>query len=236
MMDLQYDVESLVAATRAVVTANGLASCYVRPIAYRGAGELGLNPSTSPIDISVVAWRWETYFGLEAQEQGVRMTISSWRRHDPNIIPPDAKISGGYVNSCLGTQEALRAGYDEAVMLNPAGYVAEGTGENLFLVRGDTILTPALSEGALPGLTRDTVIQLARDRGTPVFETRLTRTDLYTADEIFITGTAVEVTPVREVDGRTIGPRGAMTRDLQEAFSAVVRGRDDRYIRWLDRL
>jgi branched-chain amino acid aminotransferase len=234
MMPLPYSAAELVDATRALIEANGLRSCYVRPIAYRGYGEMGVNPDACPVEVTVAVWPWGAYLGEEALRNGVRMTIASWRRHDPNIIPPQAKITGGYVNAALAKSEAVRAGYDEAIMLNPQGYVAEATGENLFIVVDGEILTPPLGAGPLPGITRSSVMQIAADLGMTVRERQLTRSDLYSAEEIFCTGTAAEITPVREVDHRAIGEPGPITTTLQQRFFAIVRGEDDKYRDWLE--
>jgi branched-chain amino acid aminotransferase len=233
-MPLPYSVTDLVDATHALIAANGLRSCYVRPIAYRGFGEMGVNPDGCPVDMTIAVWPWGAYLGEDALRSGVRMTVSSWRRHDPNIIPPQAKITGGYVNAVLAKSEAIRAGYDEAIMLNPQGYVAEATGENLFVVVDGDILTPPLGAGPLPGITRASVMQIAADLGMPVRERQLTRSDLYSAEEIFCTGTAAEITPVREVDHRAIGDPGPITTTLQQRFFAIVHGEDDKYREWLE--
>lgn len=234
MMDLPYTADELVAATHETIKANGLKSCYIRPIAFRGYGEIGVNPEANPIDVVVAVWPWGAYLGDEALEHGVRMTISSWRRHDPNIIPPAAKVTGAYINSVAAKQEALHKGFDEAIMLNTQGYVAEATGENIFLVKDGEITTPELSAGALSGITRASVMTLAADLGNPVRETMVSRSDLYTADEIFCCGTAAEVTPVREIDGRVIGKPGPVTKEIQQKFFDAVKGVDEKYADWLD--
>jgi branched-chain amino acid aminotransferase len=179
-------------------------------------------------------WAWGTYLGEEALERGIRMTVSSWRRHDPNIIPPQAKVTGAYVNASIAKLEAVRAGYDEAIMLNPEGYVSEATGENLFIIKDGEILTPPLAAGPLPGITRESVMTVAADLGMPVHERLMTRADLYTAEEVFCTGTAAEVTPVREIDGRAIGDPGPITQTLQQRYFSIVKGEDEKYIDWLD--
>ncbi len=165
MMEIPHPVDELVEATRELIRVNGLRSCYVRPIAYRGYGEIGVNPRGNPVDVCIAVWPWGTYLGEEALTKGVRMTVSSWRRHDPNIIPPQAKVTGAYVNSVLAKMEALDQGFDEGIMLNPQGYISEATGENLFIVRDGELLTPPLSAGPLPGITRSSVISIARDLG-----------------------------------------------------------------------
>jgi branched-chain amino acid aminotransferase len=234
MCELPYSVEELRSAVHELIRINGLKSCYVRPIAYRGYGEIGLNPENNPIDVAIAVWRWGTYLGDEALTKGIRMTVSSWRRHDPNIIPPQAKVTGGYVNSSMAKLEAVHAGYDEAIMLNPAGFISEATGENLFIVKDGELLTPPISAGPLPGVTRDTVIKIAADMGMQVFERTLTRADLYTAEEMFCVGTAAEVTPVREVDERVIGDAGPITQAIQQRYFAIVKGEDEKYYDWLD--
>lgn len=234
MMELPYTVDELIAATHETIKANGLQSCYVRPIAFRGYGEIGVNPEANPIDVAIAVWPWGAYLGDDALKDGVRMTISSWRRHDPNIIPPAAKVTGAYINSVAAKQEAIHKGFDEAIMLNTQGYVAEATGENIFVVKDGEITTPGLSAGALSGITRDSVIKLAADLGNPVKEAMISRSDLYTADEMFCCGTAAEVTPIREIDGRIIGPPGPVTLEIQQKFFDVVKGVDEKYAHWLD--
>ncbi|HEV2755898.1 MAG TPA: branched-chain amino acid transaminase [Actinomycetota bacterium] len=234
MMEIPHGVDELVEATRDLVRVNGLRSCYVRPIAYRGYGEIGVNPAGNPVDVCIAVWPWGTYLGEEALTKGVRMTVSSWRRHDPNIIPPQAKVTGAYVNSVLAKMEALDKGFDEGIMLNPQGYISEATGENLFIVRDGELLTPPLAAGPLPGITRDSIIAIAADLGMRVFERMLTRADLYLAEEMFCVGTAAEVTPVREVDGRVIGDPGPVTQALQQKYFQIVKGEDEKYSDWLD--
>jgi branched-chain amino acid aminotransferase len=233
LTDIPYSIDELIAATRELIKVNRLSACYVRPIAYRGLGEIGVNPDKNPVDVAIAVWKWGSYLGDKALEEGIRMTVSSWRRHDPNIIPPSAKVTGAYVNSSMAKMEAVRAGFDEAIMLNPTGFVSEATGENLFIVKDGELMTPALPSGPLPGITRDTVIKLAADMGMQVFERFLTRADLYTAEEMFCTGTAAEVTPVREIDGRVIGEPGPITLAIQQKYFDVVKGRDEKYFDWL---
>lgn len=234
MMEIPYSIDELESAAVDLVKLNDLKSCYVRPIAYRGfGGEMGVNPEANPIDVAVAVWAWGTYLGEEALTKGVRMTISSWRRHDPNIIPPQAKVTGAYVNSSMAKQEAIHKGFDEAIMLNPEGFVSEATGENIFIVKNGEILTPPLIAGPLPGITRDTVLKIAADLGMPIFERAISRADLYTAEEVFCSGTAAEVTPVREIDGRVIGDPGPITQTLQQKYFAIVKGEDEKYYDWL---
>jgi branched-chain amino acid aminotransferase len=235
LMDIPYSVDELVAAAHELIRVNGLSSCYVRPIAFRGfGGEMGVNPENNPIEVSIAVWKWGSYLGEEALKNGIRMTMSSWRRHDPNIIPPGAKVTGAYVNSSMAKLEAVHGGFDEAVMLNPLGLVSEATGENIFVVRGGEIFTPPLAAGPLPGVTRNTIFKIAADLGMTIHEEQLARADLYLADEMFLTGTAAEVTPVREIDERVIGEPGPVTKTIQEKYFAIVKGEDEKYFDWLD--
>jgi branched-chain amino acid aminotransferase len=234
LMDLPYSIEELVEATKETVRVNGVDSCYIRPIAFLGYGEMGLNPLLCPVNVAIAVWPWGTYLGDEGLKHGVRMKISSWRRIDPNVNPVAAKGTGIYVNSSLAKVEALKAGYDEAILLNSHGFVAECTGENLFVVKDGVLVTPPLSSGALDGITRDSVITIARDLGIDVREQDLLRSDLYLADEAFLTGTAAEVVPMRAVDDREIGEPGEVTRKIQESYFAAVHGKEDRYKDWLE--
>lgn len=236
LMEIPYSVEALVDATKETIRANNLPSCYVRPIAFRGYGEMGLNPLLAPVNVSIAVWPWGAYLGDEGLAKGVRMKVSSWRRHDPNIIPPAMKATGAYINSSLAKVEAIKAGYDEAIMLNPEGYVAEATGENVFIVRDGELVTPPLAAGALTGITRDSVMKVAADLGVPVREETLQRTDLYLADEAFLSGTAAEVCPIREIDDRAVGTGepGPITKKIQETFYAIVKGEVDTYAAWLE--
>ena len=233
-IEIPYTPEELIEATKETVRASGLPACYIRPLVYLGYGEMGLNPLLSPVNVSIAVWPWGAYLGDEGVTHGVRMKISSWRRHDPNIIPPAAKGTGQYINSQLAKVEAIKAGYDEAILLNPQGLVAEASGENIFIVRDGEIITPPLSAGALIGITLDSVIKIARDLGIGVHEAELVRTDLYTADEVFVCGTAAEITPVREIDDRVIGDPGPLTKKVQEIFHAAVRGDLEQYSSWLE--
>jgi branched-chain amino acid aminotransferase len=238
LMDVSYSADDLMAATRDVVRENGLdQGCYIRPLVYLGYGEMGLNPLPCPVNVSIAAWPWGTYLGDEGVANGVSVKISSWRRHDPNAVPTAAKGTGMYVNSSLAKVEALKAGYDEAILLAPDGNVSECTGENIFVVKNGRLLTPPTSDaGALDGITQDTVATIARDLGYEVAHQQLIRTDLYTADEAFLTGTAAEVVPIRAVDDRTVGEGrpGPITMQLQQTYFAAVRGEVDRYKDWLD--
>ena len=236
MIDIPFTPDEVWEGIRAVIKANALASCYVRPIVYLGYGEMGLNPLPAPVNVAIATWKWGAYLGEEALASGCRVKISSWKRHDPNIIPAAAKGIGQYINSSLAKVEAVKAGYDEAVMLNHQGFVAEGSGENIFIVRDGVVYTPPLESGILEGFTRDSAITVARDRGYTVVERDLLRSDLYTADEAFFTGTAAEITPIREIDDRAVGARGRgpITKDVQETFFGAVRGEIPEYERWLD--
>ena len=235
LMDLPFSVDELVDATKETIRVNEVESCYIRPIAFLGYGEMGLNPLPCPVQVSIAVWPWGTYLGDEGLKHGVRMKISSWRRMDPNVNPVAAKGTGIYINSSLAKVEALKAGYDEAILLNTEGFVSECTGENLFVVKNGVLTTPPLSSGALEGITRHTVMTIARDLGYEVREENLVRTDLYNADECFFTGTAAEITPIREVDDRIVGEghRGPVTKELQGAFFAATKGENEKYADWL---
>jgi branched-chain amino acid aminotransferase len=234
MIDVPFSPEELIEATKETVRVNGLDACYIRPIVYLGYGEMGLNPLPCPVNVAIAVWPWGTYLGEEGLQHGVRMKISSWQRHDPNAIPPAAKGTGMYINSSLAKVEAIKAGYDEAILLSPQGYVSECTGENLFVVRNGRIVTPPLSAGALEGITQSSVIAIARDLGYEVEVGNVLRSDLYTADEAFLTGTAAEVVPIRSVDDRELGEPGPITRKVQEVYFATVRGEVDRYKDWVE--
>jgi len=233
-MEIPFSVEELIAATKATVASTGLDECYIRPIAYLGYGEMGINTMPCSVDVSIACWPWGAYLGDDAVEKGIRLKTSSWTRHDHNIMPPAAKTTGNYVNSSLAKVEALRAGYDEAVMLAPNGLVAECSGENIFVSRHGMLLTPPLSAGALEGITQNTVITIARDLGFDARTDNLARSDLYIADEAFVCGTAAEVSAVNSVDDRSIPCPGPMTRAIAAAYSDAVHGRDDRYRHWCE--
>jgi len=234
-MEVPYSPEAITEAILDTVRANGLEACYIRPVVYHGYGEMGLNPLFAPINVSIAVWEWESYLGDEAQERGATAKISSWKRLDHNIIPPGAKATGQYINSGLAKVEAIKAGYDECILLNINGFVTDGTGENVFIIKEGELLTPPLSAGCLDGITRDSVITIAQDLGYRVQEKNLTRTDLYFAEEVFFTGTAAEVCPVREVDDRAVGSngRGPITKEIQSAFFSAVHGETPRYAGWL---
>lgn len=238
LIDVPFTVDEVIEASREVVRANGLSDgCYIRPLVYLGYGEMGLNPMPCPVNVSIAAWPWGTYLGDEGVANGVSTKISSWRRHDPNAVPTAAKGTGMYVNSSLAKMEALNAGYDEAILLAPDGHVSECTGENIFVVRNGRLITPPTSDaGALDGITQQSVEAIARDLGYEVSHEPLIRTDLYTADEAFLTGTAAEVVPIRAVDDRPVGggKPGPITQQIQALYFATVRGEVDRYKDWLD--
>jgi branched-chain amino acid aminotransferase len=234
-MELPYSVEDLRAASLELIGVNGLPECYLRPFAFYGYGELGVSTAGNPVEVVIMSWPWGTYLGDEGLRNGIRAKVSSWKRVGPNTIPHAAKATGIYLNSMLAVTEANRAGYDEAILLTDDGFIADGSGENVFVVKDGQITTPPLSTSILPGITRDTVIQLAGSLAYEVSEANLIRTELYVADEVFMTGTAAEVTPIRSVDDHELGPPGPITRQLQEMYLDLVRGRGDgRWSEWLE--
>lgn len=234
-MEVPFSPDELAEACKDTVRASGLEACYIRPLVFRGVGEIAVNPLGIPLVATVAVWEWGVYLGEGALENGVRVRISSWRRNDQNSLPPGAKATGQYANSQLAKMEAVKSGFDEAIMLNLAGNVSDGSGENVFIVRDGDLVTPPISAGCLDGITRKTVMSIAEDLGYKVFEKNLSRFDLYTADEAFFTGTAAEVTPIREIDDRAIASngRGPITKELQSAFFEAVHGRNDQYRSWL---
>jgi branched-chain amino acid aminotransferase len=234
MMELPYSVEELVEATKLVVRESGLPSCYIRPIAYYGYGEMGLNTLPCSVDVAIACWPWGAYLGDEAVTKGVRMKISSWTRHDHNTMPPASKTTGNYVNSSLAKVEALKAGYEEAIMLNRAGLVSECTGENIFVARQGKLVTPPLSSGALQGITQHSVTTIAEELGYEVVVGELARSDLYVADEMFVCGTAAEVSAVNSVDDRPIHCPGPATTAIAEAYSKCVRGELPQHKDWVE--
>jgi branched-chain amino acid aminotransferase len=233
-MEVPYTVDELTGACHELIGVNGLSECYLRPIAFYGYGELGVHPGANPVDVVIMTWPWGAYLGEEALEKGIRAKVSSWKRVGPNTIPHVAKATGIYLNSMLAVIEATRAGYEEAILLTDDGYVADGSGENIFVVKDEVISTPDLSASILPGITRQAVIEIAQTLGYAVHERQLIRSDLYVADELFMCGTAAEVTPVRAVDDHEIGDPGPVTKAIQDVFFAAVRGRDERFARWLE--
>jgi len=234
MMPMPYSVDELVQAVKDTVRSTGLPACYIRPIAYYGYGEMGLNTLPCSVDVAVACWPWGAYLGDDSLTNGVRMKISSWARHDHNIMPPAAKTTGNYANSSLAKVEALKAGYDEALLLNRAGFVSECTGENVFVARNGKLITPPLSAGALEGITQSTVIAIAQDLGFDVEFGLLSRSDVYIAEEMFVCGTAAEVSSVRSVDDRELPCPGPMTLAIGEEYGRVVRGQVDRYKDWVE--
>jgi branched-chain amino acid aminotransferase len=233
-MEMPYTVDELIEATKLTVRETGLPSCYIRPIAYYGYGEMGLNTLPCSVDVAIACWPWGAYLGDDAASKGVRMKISSWTRHGHNTMPPASKTTGNYVNSSLAKVEALKAGYDEAIMLNLDGLVSECTGENIFVSRGGKLITPPLSAGALEGITQNTVMTIAADFGFEAREGDLTRSDLYIAEEMFVVGTAAEVSAVNSVDDRQIPCPGPMTTAIAEEYHKTVRGQVDKYKDWVE--
>lgn len=234
----QHQVDEVMEACRAVIRANGLEAGYIRPLIFRSLGALGINPAAAEVRTGIAAWEWGAYLSDEGVRNGIRVRISTWRRISGQSFIPAAKGSGQYLNSVLAKQEAVATGYDEALMLNGDGNISEGTGENLFLARDGVLFTPPLSAGILDGITRASVMDLLRAEGVEIRETDLTRGDLYAADELFLTGTAAEVTPIREVDDRLVGPGqpGPLTRQAQELYADAVTGKDGSQRDWLDYL
>jgi branched-chain amino acid aminotransferase len=235
-MELPYSREQLRTATHELITRNELRSCYIRPIAFRGYGQMGLNPLDAPIDVVIAVWEWGAYLGEQSKQDGVRAKVSSWERISPRSLIPHAKATGQYLNSVLAKIESLKAGYDEAILLDEHGHVCEGSGENIYVVRDGAIITPPQTASILDGISRRSVLQIARDLGYATVERDLARAELYHADEVFLTGTAAELVPVREIDDQEIGNGrpGEITQVLQRAFDDALHGRSDRYLEWLD--
>lgn len=236
MMDLPYSVDELCQATIDIIKANDIKSCYIRPLAYYGYGQMGVDPTGAPVDVIIAVWPWDAYLGAEALERGIDVGISSWRQRSFNAIPPAIKSAASYLNSILAKLEAKNHGYSEAIMLNENGYVTEGTGENLFVVRNGILSTPPLSDGLLEGVTRDSVLTIACDLDIPALEESLTRADLYIADEAFMTGSAAELTPIHSIDDREVGDRGPITTQLQKRYFDVAYGRVPEYEEWITRV
>lgn len=233
-IDLTFTSDELVQATLDTVSANKMDSCYIRPLVYRGYGTMGIDPRGATTDVIIACWAWGTYLGEEALKNGIKMGTSSWRQRSANALPPAVKATASYFNSLLAKLEATEHGYEEAVMLNEVGQVCEGTGENIFIVRDGKLITPSLSSGILAGITRDSIIQIAREIGVEVCEETLLRSDLYIADEMFLTGSAAELTPVTEVDGIKIGDGkpGELTLKLHDAFFDVLYGNNAAHKDW----
>ena len=235
-MPVPFTLDELRAATHELIAANGLAQCYIRPIVYRGYGQMGLNPLDCEVSVSIAAWPWGAYLGEEAAMNGVRAKVASWRRISSDSLIPHAKASGQYLNSVLAKIEATKAGYEESILLDSHGMVCEGTGENIFVVRDGVICTPPQTAGILDGISRKSIIQIARDLGYEVTERDIARAELYLADEVFLSGTAAELVPVREIDDHTIGEgvAGPLTRAVQTVYVDALHGRAERYRDWLD--
>jgi branched-chain amino acid aminotransferase len=234
MINIPFTQDNLNAACCEILRVNGQKEAYIRPLVFLGEGVMGLHPKNSPIQVAIISWVWGAYLGEEGLLRGIRVKTSSFIRHHVNIMMTKTKTVGNYVNSILAKLEAVQAGYDEALMLDTSGYVCEASGENIFMVKDGILKTPPLTS-ILPGITRDCVITIARDLGLKVKEDRFSRDELYLADEAFFTGTAAEVTPIREVDARIIGPGhpGPVTKQIQDAYFAAVKGGNPRYERWL---
>jgi branched-chain amino acid aminotransferase len=236
-MPIPYTVEELRQATHALLIGNGLRECYIRPIAFRGYGTMGVNPMEATVEVAIAAWPWGAYLGAEAKAAGIRAKVASWRRMPSDSLIPEAKASGQYLNSVLAKIEATHGGYQEAILLDPRGFVSEGSGENIFLIRDGVIATPSTAAGSLDGISRRSVMTIARDLGLTVVERDVSRAELYMSDEIFMTGTAAELVPVCEVDDHAVGKsggRGPITTELQEIYDNALHGRDPRYLEWLD--
>jgi branched-chain amino acid aminotransferase len=235
-MPMPYDLAALKAATHELIGRNALRSCYIRPLAYRGYGQMGLNPLDAPVDVTIAVWEWGAYLGEEGKRNGIRAKVSSWRRISPASLIPAAKASGQYLNSVLAKIESVKAGYEEAILLDDHDHVCEGSGENIFVVWEGRIITPPPAASILDGITRKSALQIARDLGIEVIERDIARAELYLADEVFMTGTAAELVPVREIDDHRVGSGepGEITRAVQTAFEDALHGRDERYREWLD--
>jgi len=237
-MKIPFTIDQVMDATRDVVRANGLRSCYIRPLIWIGSEKLGVSPKGNTIHIMVAAWPWGAYLGEEGLKRGIRVKTSSFTRHHVNITMTQAKAVSNYTNSILANMEAAEDGYDEALLLDASGFVSEGAGENLFVIKKGVVYTPDLSAGALNGITRDTIFAICQDLGLKLVEKRITRDEVYICDEAFFTGTAAEVTPIRELDRIELGAgsRGPITEKIQSAFFDIVNGRNSKYTEWLDRV
>jgi branched-chain amino acid aminotransferase len=233
-MDLPYTLEKLREATHELIRVNKLHSCYIRPVAFRGYGEMGLFPLNAPVDVFIAVWPWGAYLGEEGQKNGIRCKVSSWRRMSAASFIPEAKACGQYLNSILAKVETAKAGYDEAILLDVHGNVSEGSGENVFVVRDGHISTPHAAASILDGITARSVVQIAADLGFEVEQRHIPRGELYLADEVFLTGTAAEIVPVREVDDHVLGPPGELTQAIQTRFFDAIKGKREEYLEWLD--
>jgi len=234
-LPMRWTIDELCEACLETVRVNGIKECYVRPLAFVGTGAMGLSAMNNPTRLAIIAWKWGAYLGEEGLQKGIRAKVSSFNRAGVNMLMAKGKIVGHYVNSILAKREALRGGYEEAILLDAQGYVAEASGENVFLVRQGRVVTPPMGSAILGGITRDTVIALLGDMGVPVDQRLISRDELYTADEVFVVGTAAEITPVREIDDRIVGAgaRGALTTRLQAQYFRVVRGEEASRAAWL---
>jgi branched-chain amino acid aminotransferase len=233
-MDIPYSREQLREATHELIARNGFRSCYIRPLVYRGHGPMGLNPLENPVEAILACWEWGAYLGEEGKKKGIRARVSSWRRISPDSLIPMSKASGQYLNSVLAKIEAQKSGYEEAILLDDKGYVCEGTGENIYVVRDGKIYTPQATNGILWGINRMSIIEIATDLGYEVIQRDITRAEMPMADELFLSGTAAELTPVREIDDIELGPPGPITREIQGVFEDALHGRSERYAHWLD--
>jgi branched-chain amino acid aminotransferase len=233
-MDLPHSKDELREATHELINRNGFKSCYIRPLVFRGSGPMGLNPLENRVEATIAVWEWGAYLGEEGKTKGVRAKVSSWRRISPDSLIPHAKASGQYLNSVLAKIESLKSGYEEAILLDDNGHVCEGTGENIFVVKDGVIHTPGQSSSILDGINRKSVIQIARDLGFQLVERDIARAELALADEVFLSGTAAELTPVREIDDIEIGPPGPVTLEIQQLFDDALHGRASQYAEWLD--
>jgi branched-chain amino acid aminotransferase len=235
-MPIPYSLEELRSATHELIAANELRECYIRPIAFRGYGQMGLYPLDAPVEVSIAVWPWGAYLGEEGKRLGIRAKIASWRRISHDALIPHAKASGQYLNSVLAKIEASKAGYQESILLDHHGFVCEGSGENIFIVREGKLITPPHTAGILDGITRKSIDQIARDLGHEIVERDIARAELYLADEVFMSGTAAELVPVREIDDHAIGAGepGPVTVEIQRVFDDALHGRDPRYTDWLD--
>jgi branched-chain amino acid aminotransferase len=235
-MDIPFEAEQIRQATLELIARNGLRSCYIRPLVFRGYGTMGLFPLDAPVDVAIAVWEWGAYLGDEGKRNGIRAKVSSWKRISPASLIPQAKASGQYLNSILAKIESHKAGYEEAILLDEHNHVCEGTGENIYLVRDGVISTPPLTASILDGINRRSILQIAKDLGFEVVERDIARAELYLADEVFVSGTAAELTPIREIDDRPVGDGtpGEVTRTVQNAFEDALYGRSAQYREWLD--
>jgi branched-chain amino acid aminotransferase len=233
-MDLPFSQDELRGVTHELILRNGFKSCYIRPVVFRGYGPMGLDPLDNPVEAAIAVWEWAPYLGEEGKRNGVRAKVSSWRRISPQSLIPHSKAGGQYLNSVLAKIESKKAGYEEGILLDEHGHVCEGTGENIFVIKDGRISTPGQANAILDGITRRSILEIAADLGQEVVERNIARAELMLADEIFLVGTACELTPVREIDDIEIGPPGPVTREIQQAFDDALHGRSDRYAKWLD--